>query len=118
MRGVLELSGRTPGVIGQTIIINTLNGKWNITLLKELLPTDALSPITNTLILTSIFGIGLEDTLNGRYRLRPPGRGIGQEGDNQFRELGSTYSIGNLTTNQNGNTVTLGISKGMAGHMV
>src|SRR5665647_131998 len=82
MRGVLELSSRTPGIISQTIIINTLDGKWNITLLKELLPANPLCPLADTLILASIFGIGLKDTLDSSNDLWPTWRSVGQEGNN------------------------------------
>src|SRR3989339_1830855 len=111
MAGELELSGSSPGIIGQTIIVNGLDGEGNTSLFEEFLPTDPSGPLTNTLVLAGILGVGLKDILYCGNGLRPPGRSVGQEGNNQLGEHRHGPGVGNLTTNQDRDTVTFRISQ-------
>ena len=80
--------------------------------LEEILPADTFNPVTHTLVLAGVGGIGVNDGAD-RVGQRRPARGlVGDVGHNDLGELGHAKAVGDLATNHDGDAVAFVVSDG------
>ena len=107
------MHGRSKSIIGlELIVVNMLEGKRNVTDLKELFPTDALDPFADAFVFQGAFGVLDEDLADGGHGVRPKRRVVGNIGHCQTREHRSALGIGDLTTYQQGNAALFRVEDG------
>ena len=72
------MHGRSKSIISlELIVVNMLEGKRNVTDLKELFPTDALDPFADAFVFQGAFGVLDEDLADGGHGVRPRGGSLG-----------------------------------------
>ena len=96
----------------ELIVVNMLEGKRNVTDLKELFPTDALDPFADAFVFQGAFGVLDEDLADGGHGIWPKRRIIGNIGHCQTREHRRAFGIGDFTTHQQGNAALFRVEDG------
>ncbi len=92
---------RSKSIIGlELIVVNMLEGKRNVTDLKELFPTDALDPFADAFVFQGAFGVLDEDLADGGHGVRPTRRVVGNIRNRQAGEHRRALGIGDFTTHQ------------------
>ncbi len=107
------MHGRSKSIIGlELIVVNMLEGKRNVTDLKELFPTDALDPFADAFVFQGAFGVLDEDLADGGHGVRPTRRVVGDIGNRQTGEHRRALGIGDFTTHQQGNAALFRVEDG------
>ena len=75
--------------------------KWQIAELKKARPTDSIDPFVDSLPVSCIVLVNLENTLNDCRGFRPTRGIVGNAGSNQLLKTGFATGIRVITTNPN-----------------
>ena len=118
MAGVLKLSGCTPGIVRQAIIIDALFCKWDIAFFIKALPTNPFSTLTNTLEFLSVICISFKNLLDRLDSLRPERSVVGRNGITSLEDFGAERVLDTFPPSRIAITSPSGCAMGMAGHMV